>query len=243
MRKYSYIYMPVLILAFIFFIDTYIVQEKNVITNLNVKNIRDITPKVALTFDDGPSSIYTKKLLDGLKERNVKATFFVLGSSVEENKDIVRRMSEEGHLIGNHTYSHIDIARTNYEKSREEIIKTSLLIEEATGRKPVYIRPPFGDITERLLEETKMGVVLWNVDPEDWKYQNRKKVVKRVIDNVKPGDIILLHDIFKTSVDAALDIVDILKERGYRFVTVDKMKNEKIYIRNDTMLENKLPDK
>ena len=189
-------------------------------------------PKVAITFDDGPSTVYTEILLDGLKERGVKATFFLTGREIQYSEDVVKRMSEEGHIVGNHTYSHVDLKRTNYNTAKEEIEKTNDCIKKVTGKKPKYIRPPYGDWDERLLEETDMSIVLWSVDPEDWKDQNASIVANRVIKNTNPGDVILLHDIFKTSVDAAFIIIDELKSRGYEFVTIDKIDSVKVINKN-----------
>lgn len=205
-------------------------EEQKITTavNLNITNIKDTIPKVALTFDDGPSGLYTEYLLDGLKERNVKATFFVTGSNVRDNKDIIKRMSDEGHLIGNHTYSHVDLAKTDFDTACKEINDTNLYIKNVTGYTPKYIRPPYGDWNDKLLKETDMSIVLWNVDPEDWKDQNANIVAARVIKNTRAGDIILLHDIFKSSVDAAFKIIDELQDKGYHFVTVDKLDNSKI---------------
>ena len=189
-------------------------------------------PKVAITFDDGPSTVYTEILLDGLKERGVKATFFLTGREIQYSEDVVRRMSKEGHIVGNHTYSHIDLKRSNYETSKEEIEKTNECIKRVTGKTPKYIRPPYGDWDDRLLEETDMSIVLWSVDPEDWKDQNASIVARRVIKNTKPGDIILLHDIFKTSVNAAFIIIDELQKKGYEFVTIDKIDSAKVISKN-----------
>lgn len=189
-------------------------------------------PKVAITFDDGPSTVYTEILLDGLKERGVKATFFLTGKEIQYSEDIVKRMSEEGHIVGNHTYSHIDLKRTNYDTAKEEIEKTNECIKRVTGKTPQYIRPPYGDWDERLLEETDMSIVLWSVDPEDWKDQNASIVANRVIKNTNPGDVILLHDIFKSSVDAAFIIIDELKSKGYEFVTIDKIDSVKVINKN-----------
>lgn len=211
------------------------IENKNsssVFTNLNITNIKNTIPKVALTFDDGPSSQYTEKLLDGLKERGVKATFFVMGESIKENEKIIERMYEEGHLIGNHTYTHTDLAKTNFDTAYKEINDTNAYIKNITGYTPKYIRPPYGDWNEKLLEETDMSVVLWNVDPEDWKDQNAEVVAARVMKNTRSGDIILLHDIFDSSVEAAFKIVDGLQDKGYQFVTIDKLNNKKI-IRRD----------
>ncbi len=194
--------------------------------------------QVAITFDDGPSTVYTEILLDGLKERGVKATFFLTGQEIQYSKKVVKRMSTEGHLIGNHTYTHIDLKRTGFSKAKQEIEKTNECIKAITGKSPKYIRPPYGDWDKRLLEETDMSIVLWSVDPEDWKDQNANIVAKRIIKNTKPGDVILLHDIFKTSVDAALIVIDELQSKGYRFVTVDKMNNSKIISNNTYQKEN-----
>ena len=203
-------------------------NKKSVFVNLNITNVKDTIPKVALTFDDGPSSQYTEKLLDGLQERNIKATFFVMGESAKNNPGIIRRMHNEGHLIGNHTYSHADLAKLEFDAACREINDTNECISEITGYSPKFIRPPYGDWDKRLLKETDMSVVLWSVDPEDWKDQNAELVAARVLKGIESGDIILLHDIFKTSVEAAFKIIDILQERGYQFVTVDKINSEKI---------------
>lgn len=211
---------------------------KAVAANANTEN-EDNNMEIAITFDDGPSTVYTEILLDGLKERGVKATFFLTGREIQYSKDVVKRMSDEGHIVGNHTYSHIDLKRTNYKAAKEEIDKTNQCIKEITGSEPKYIRPPYGDWNDKLLEETDMSIVLWSVDPEDWKDQNAAIVARRVIKNTKPGDVILLHDIFKTSVQAAFIIIDDLQSKGYNFVTVDKMNNSKIISKSTYQSNNK----
>ena len=137
-------------------------------------------------------------------------------------------MAQEGHIIGNHTYSHIDLKKVNYAQGKDEIEKTNNIIKDLTGKKPEYIRPPYGDWDKRLMNETDMSIVLWSVDPEDWKDQNANIVANRVIKNTSDGDVILLHDIFKTSVDAAFIIIDDLREKGYEFVTIDKIDSVKV---------------
>lgn len=193
--------------------------------NLNISDMKGTIPRVALTFDDGPSTKYTEKLLKGLKKRGVKATFFLTGERISYSKKIVKRMKKDGHIIGNHTYTHIDLAKTGYNEAKKEIEDTNNAIMEITGEKPKFLRPPYGDWNEKLLEETDMSIVLWSVDPEDWKDRNADVVAKRVIKSTRPGDIILLHDIFGTSVDAALKIVDELQSKGYHFVTVDQIED------------------
>lgn len=180
-------------------------------------------PKIAITFDDGPHPRFTPRLLDGLKERGVKASFFVIGNLAEKYPELIAREKEEGHLIGNHTYAHIDIGKLPEEKGREEILRTSAVIKEITGNEVEFVRPPFGSWQKKLEQEMEMIPVLWSVDPLDWTTKNPDEIVNKVVTKVKENDIILLHDCYQSSVDAALRIIDILQKEGYEFVTVDDM--------------------
>lgn len=179
--------------------------------------------KIAITFDDGPYPNYTRQLLEGLKERNVKATFFVLGESAKEYPDVIEMMYQDGHLIGNHTYHHVELTKVGKEEFKEEILSTNQLLYDINGETPQFIRPPFGAWEKELETELGMIPVLWTVDPLDWCTQNSQTVVQRVVTNVKENDIILLHDCYESSVTAALEIVDILQAEGYEFVTVDEI--------------------
>lgn len=178
---------------------------------------------LALTFDDGPHSVYTPILLDGLKERGVSVTFFLMGSSIPGNEAIVERMKKEGHLIGNHSYNHVRLTKAGSGAVCEAVDRTSRMIEDITGFRPQYMRPPYGDWNEELECETGMTAVLWSVDSMDWKLRNRERIVKKVLKEAEDGDIILMHDIFGTSVSAALEIIDILQKEGYTFVTADEL--------------------
>ncbi len=180
---------------------------------------------IALTFDDGPHYKYTSLLLDGLKERNVKATFFVLGCNAEKNYSLLKRMADEGHLIGNHTYSHKNLYRLKETKIKEEIDKTNQIIEAITGKMPKYFRPSYGNYNGKILKLANMEAILWNVDSLDWKIKNSKRITYRVINKVNDGSIILMHDIYKSSVNAALLIIDKLQQEGYEFVTVEELLN------------------
>lgn len=179
--------------------------------------------KIALTFDDGPHPYYTEQLLKGLKERDVKATFFVTGKNVEEYPDIVKKMYEEGHLIGNHTYNHTQLTSKNRESFKEEIIKTNEVIKEATGEDTIYVRPPYGSWNKEFEKELNMFPVLWTIDPLDWCSSNVSCIVDTVCAKAGENEIILMHDQYKSTVTAALKIVDRLKEEGYEFVTVDEL--------------------
>jgi peptidoglycan/xylan/chitin deacetylase (PgdA/CDA1 family) len=178
---------------------------------------------VAITFDDGPRRSTTTRLLDGLLERGVRATFFVVGENVTGNEDIIQRMVQEGHLVGNHTFSHVQLDKVKEKTGIEEIRKTNELLQGITGKSVEYIRPPYGTITEGIEDEFDLECVLWSVDPCDWNTTSVGSVVNYVVRNVKDGDIILLHDIYDSSVAAALEIIDRPKDRGYVFVTVDEL--------------------
>lgn len=178
---------------------------------------------LALTFDDGPHSQYTKKLLEGLKTRNVKASFFLVGKSIPGNEEVIRQMAKDGHLIGTHCYKHEDLTKKNTEEACADIIKTNELIEEITGKWPEYIRPPYGIWNDELETCVNMTPVFWNIDTLDWKYQNKDRIVNHIEKNAGKHQIILLHDVFETSVDAALTAIDTLTKQGYTFVTVDEL--------------------
>ena len=179
--------------------------------------------KVALTFDDGPNPQYTAMLLDGLKERGVRATFFVLGSEVELYPQLVRRESEEGHLIGVHAYRHVNLRQLSDGQAVEQVDRTNGAIYRATGQYASYIRPPYGCWKEDLDYEVQMVEVLWDIDPRDWATTSTDLVVQRVLDEVEENSIILLHDASKSSVQAAFTIIDTLQEQGYTFVTVEEL--------------------
>lgn len=178
---------------------------------------------VALTFDDGPNARYTEALLDGLKEREVRASFFLVGQCIEGNEDTVRRMAEEGHLIGIHCMEHRDLTREPEEEAVRQLMDTAAMIGAVTGRTPEYIRPPFGKWSSGLQEAVPMETVLWSVDSLDWKLQDTDRIVRRVLKDTEDGDIILMHDEFQTSVEAAMEIIDNLLAKGYTFVTVDEL--------------------
>lgn len=180
-------------------------------------------PKIALTFDDGPSTAWTPALLDGLKERGVKATFFLIGENADKNPEIVKRMAEEGHLIGNHTYHHVELTKVSENEARLELADTSAVIVRITGKEPEYMRPPFGAWQRKLEQEIQILPVLWTIDPLDWTTENQDEIVNKVVTEAEENDIILLHDCYKSSIEAGLRIVDILQEEGFVFVTVDEL--------------------
>mgnify|MGYP001056781603 CR=1 FL=1 len=185
--------------------------------NKKVKNI------VYLTFDDGPNRYTTPKVLDILKENNVKATFFLLGKQAEAYPDIVKRMHKEGHMIGNHSYDHVNLANLSKTDAAKQIRMTSEAIHKITGEYPQYLRPPFGNEPPECSCAKNMMTVLWDVDPLDWCCGSSSTVIEKVVKAVEEDDIILLHDASESSVEAALGIIDALEKQGYEFVTVDEV--------------------
>ena len=190
---------------------------------MDLKQAEELPPRVALTFDDGPHRIYTKNLLDGLRERGVKATFFVVGENIPGNEDLIRQMETDGHLIGNHTYDHADISKLSDEENCRELKKTSDLVKEITGHGTAYVRPPFGNWKDSMDCRISMISVKWTIDTLDWKSKNVTEIIGKVMQQVSDHDIILMHDYYETSVEAALQIVDRLQEKGYEFVTVEDL--------------------
>ena len=190
------------------------------------QNVSDeVKPVVALTFDDGPNASSTPILLDGLKERKVRATFFLIGENVEkgENEKIVKRMYEEGHLIGNHTYTHCNLSKLETGEAKKELEQTDTVIEKITGKQPAFARAPYGELPVDSEQDLSRIYIGWTVDPLDWMTEDAGAVVKTVVEEINPGDIILLHDCYPSSVQAAIRIVDLLQGKGYEFVTVDHL--------------------
>jgi len=184
-------------------------------------------PYIAMTFDDGPSAANTPRLLDMLKQRKIHATFFFVGQCVQENPEIVKRIVAEGHDIGNHSWSHPDLAKMSDAAVREEIQKTQDAIVQACGVTPKLMRPPYGAFTarQRAWANGTWGykIILWDVDPEDWKYRNSEHVKSEILKQTVAGSIILSHDIHKTTVDAMPETLDALLAKGFKFVTVSEL--------------------
>lgn len=178
---------------------------------------------IAITFDDGPNAVLTPKLLDGLKSRNVKATFFTLGECAQPNLDIVRRAYDEGHEIGNHSWSHPELTSLSLDKAQWQITHTSELLDQVCGKGTKYlVRPPYGSSNEAVRAILGSPSVLWSIDTNDWQY-GYDHVYNHIINNAYDGAIILCHDIHSTTIPAALDAIDVLLDRGYEFVTVSEL--------------------
>ena len=183
-------------------------------------------PFLAITFDDGPTRQCTERLLNGLAELNAHATFFVVGHRLGGTSDLITRMINEGHSIGSHTYNHADLTAVTQSTVAYQLDSTNELIRNITGQDTVLLRPPYGARDARLAQmaaERNMSLIIWSVDPQDWKTRDATTLSNHIIARAKDGDIILLHDLYETSVDAALIAIKELQAQGYTFVTVDEL--------------------
>ncbi|MCM3534807.1 polysaccharide deacetylase family protein [Cellulosimicrobium funkei] len=178
---------------------------------------------VALTFDDGPGPD-TERLLQVLAEKHVSATFFLVGSNVEKRPDVVRDTAAAGHLLANHTWDHPQLTTLDDDAVRDELARTQAAIESAAGVTPTLLRPPYGDVDDRVRSvalRSGLQVVLWNLDTLDWKTRDAAETRRRAVEGARPGSVVLMHDIHASTVDAVPGIVDDLRAQGYRLVTVD----------------------
>jgi peptidoglycan/xylan/chitin deacetylase (PgdA/CDA1 family) len=177
---------------------------------------------IALTFDDGPGPS-TGKLLDLLRQRRAKATFFVVGRQAERRPALVRRMAREGHEIGNHTYSHPRLTGLPEHEILEELTGTQEIIERITGRAPRTMRPPYGDSDERVAavaEFAGLAQILWTGSTRDWELRDRKAIARKALSLVRRDAVILMHDTVPETVKAMPEILGALRKRGYHLVTV-----------------------
>ena len=178
---------------------------------------------IALTFDDGPHPVYTPELLKGLEERNVEATFFVTGENASLYPELIERMQEDGHLVANHTYHHVELSSVGQDIFIQELKETNRVLEGILEEEILYVRPPFGQWNKEIENKINMFPVLWDIDPKDWCSSNSERIAKKVLKEARDGAIILLHDEYAASIEAALEIVDSLQKEGYEFVTVDEI--------------------
>lgn len=178
---------------------------------------------VALTFDDGPWYKTTEKLLDGLSERGVKATFFLIGSQIEARQATVERMAAEGHQIGLHTWDHVQLKGCSRATIQNQLDPCRETLTAILGPTDFMVRPPYGFVDDNLKTWVEAPIICWSVDTEDWKDKNPARILQVCLDQVEDGSIILMHDIYDTSVEAALQTVDALLARGYYFVTVEEL--------------------
>lgn len=243
MRKFIYVFILGAIVLIGVSIRNYSSEniESGLFENISTKDYEDLIIKcgntnekiIALTFDDGPDEDFTPQILDILKKYNVKATFYVIGEKVQYNKKIIKREFEEGHEIGNHTYTHINVSKNGYNKINKEIGDTQSAVKSVTGVYPKTFRPPYRAISRDMCEIIKkkdMNIVLWSyVDARDWESPGVNSIIKSIEDGIQNGCIILLHDYNKVrspksqTIEALEIIIPDLIEKGYKFVTISEL--------------------
>ncbi|MEL7647342.1 MAG: polysaccharide deacetylase family protein [Sedimentibacter sp.] len=192
---------------------------------INRENTREIDPNkpmIALTYDDGPSK-YTLEILNLLKENNSAATFFVLGSQVEKYEEAVIQIIEDGYQIGNHSYDHKRLTALNDEELYDEINKTDKLIYESALYRTSVMRPPYGSTSEALSEKIQKPIIKWSIDTRDWESRNAEAITEIILKNVKDGDIILMHDLYESSLEASKVVIPELIRRGFQLVTISEL--------------------
>ena len=223
-HRFLFWIIPVFLCIFLLFCHFYTTTENSLNQTAGRTSVTKVeAPRVALTFDDGPNARYTPLLLEGLRKRNIHATFFLLGENILKNKELLLRMQKDGHLIGCHTWSHEQLDKISPSSASREILKTNSLIYHITGTYPTCLRPPYGAWKKDLELPVTMLPVFWDVDTLDWQSQNPESILDIVRKNVQDGSIILMHDSYDSSVRAALAITDELTEKGYDFVTADQL--------------------
>ena len=181
---------------------------------------------VAITYDDGPVPGSTERLLDILKRKGVHATFFVVGRNANANPQVLRRIRDEGHTIGNHSYSHPDLARQSDGAIAAQLDDTDAALQKQAGLDPHWLRPPYGSHNPRVASAAGargMALAVWDVDTADWQHRNPATTCKRAVDGAREGSIILMHDIHQPTVDAAECVIDGLRAKGLKPVGLDEM--------------------
>jgi peptidoglycan-N-acetylglucosamine deacetylase len=195
---------------------------KVTVTRCNVEG-----PFIAITFDDGPHGVQTPRLLKMLRERGIRATFFVVGSCVAENPEIAKQIVKEGHEIANHSWSHPNLGKMGTDNVRDQIERTHNVVRQETEVAPTILRPPYGSFTnqQRAWAYATWGyqTILWDVDSLDWKHRSPAKTESIIMAGTKPGSIILCHDIHKTTIDAMPSTLDKLIAKGFKFATVSEL--------------------
>lgn len=204
-----------------------------IVKSIKIRIVNPKKPMIALTFDDGPSPAYTTKIINELERFDAHATFFVLGSRLtgQNSKSTIQKAAKNGNEIASHTYNHKQLTTLSAADIQQESSRTNKAIKKLTGSYPSLTRPPYGSINDSVKKNISTPLILWSIDTLDWKTRNKNKTVTAVLNNVKDGDIILMHDIYAPTADAAVELIPKLIKKGYQLVTVSELaayKNEKL---------------
>ncbi|MFR7019774.1 polysaccharide deacetylase family protein, partial [Streptococcus pneumoniae] len=183
---------------------------------------------VALTFDDGPNPATTPQVLETLAKYDIKATFFVLGKNVSGNEDLVKRIKSEGHVVGNHSWSHPILSQLSLDEAKKQITDTEDVLTKVLGSSSKLMRPPYGAITDDIRNSLDLSFIMWDVDSLDWKSKNEASILTEIQHQVANGSIVLMHDIHSPTVNALPRVIEYLKNQGYTFVTIPEMLNTRL---------------
>ena len=222
MFKYKKITL-IIISVLVFFSNAFMYAESINDEEVFIKNGSRDKKLIALTFDDGPHPKETNQVLDVLNKYNIKGTFFVAGKHANWYSDPLIRANKEGHEIGNHTFNHPDITHLTNEQLEEEILKCEEILIKLTGKKPTLFRPPYGSYNDTVKTNVPFPLVLWSIDTMDWNTDDPNVVYENAIGNIEDGDVILLHEVHESTIEALPMILEALKEKGYQTVTIEEM--------------------
>lgn len=202
-------------------------QPANEATEAPKRAIDPNKKMVALTFDDGPYTPVTKRIIKTLEEYDGRGTFFVVGNRIKDYSKILKRTYDGGHQIATHTWDHKNLKKLSAEGVADQLKKSMNAIKEVTGENPTLLRPPYGavdkTVKQRVKDSSNLALVNWSVDSKDWKNKNADKIVKTIMDNVKDGDIVLMHDLYESTAEAVEKLVPKLVKQGYQLVTVEEL--------------------
>ena len=198
-------------------------EDKQAVSADATADVEQSAKLIALTFDDGPRRDTTAKLLDGLAQRGAPATFFLVGEQIVGQEDLVRRMDAEGHQIGIHTYDHVTLVGLNRADFDAQVDKTRQMLKNILGHNDFLLRPPYGLYDAGVQNKAECPIILWSIDPKDWGDKNADRETAQIVSEARDGAIVLMHDIYPASVEAALRAVDELHKQGYLFVTVEQL--------------------
>lgn len=204
-----------------------VIPPTEVAPKVNTRNVRNIEslknkPVILFTFDDGPSATITPRLLDELNKRDIRVTFFALGSNINRLSDIVKRQYMDGHTVANHTYNHQYLTELTIEEAINEIDTTNNLINNILGINNKFVRVPYGHINDNILNASQMTYVKWSIDTRDWQTKDIENIYNTIIAQAKDGAIVLLHDLYETSVDGAIKAIDELLRQGYALISLEE---------------------
>ncbi|SFX08792.1 polysaccharide deacetylase family sporulation protein PdaB [Thermoactinomyces sp. DSM 45891] len=210
--------------------DKLLAEMNTLRSKLVISQGSSLHKQVAFTFDDGPDTHFTNQVLDILKKEKVPATFFVCGNNVKAHPDVVKRIDEEGHSVGNHSWNHPQLTKKDQATINQQITSTNDAIKSAIGKTPTLFRPPYGAFNLGVrdkVQQLNMKVILWSVDTLDWNHKSKDQIMEAYHKEFKPGGIILQHSSgnegLKETVKALPEMIRDLKSKGYSFVTVDKL--------------------